>query len=90
MDAIGSRRYGRRRIPAAPGRWRPAHIHFSVTAQYEQLVTQMYFQGDQYNETDSWLNSSSRKDLLITDPVAVEGKEAGAQAVTFDIVLMRG
>ena len=26
----------------------------------------MYFKGDQYNETDSWLNSSSRKDLLIT------------------------
>lgn len=76
--------------PAAPGRWRPAHIHFSVTAKYEQLVTQMYFAGDQYNETDSWLNSSSRKDLLITSPVAVEGKEAGAQAVTFDIVLTRG
>jgi protocatechuate 3,4-dioxygenase beta subunit len=76
--------------PAAPGRWRPAHIHFSVTAKYEQLVTQMYFRGDQYNETDSWLNSSSRKDLLITEPVAVAGKEPGAEAVTFDIVLMRG
>jgi len=76
--------------PAAPGRWRPAHIHFSVTGTYEQLVTQMYFRGDQYNETDSWLNSSSRKDLLITEPVAVAGKEPGAEAVTFDIVLMRG
>jgi protocatechuate 3,4-dioxygenase, beta subunit len=76
--------------PAAPGRWRPAHIHFSVTGTYEQLVTQMYFRGDQYNESDSWLNSSSRKDLLITEPVAAAGKEKGAEAVTFDIVLMRG
>ena len=76
--------------PAAPGRWRPAHIHFSVTAKYEQLVTQMYFKGDQYNETDSWLNSASRKDLLITDPAPAEGREAGAQEVTFDIVLTRG
>ena len=76
--------------PAAPGRWRPAHIHFSVTAKYEQLVTQMYFKGDQYNETDSWLNSSSRKDLLITDPSPIEGRESGAQAVSFNIVLMRG
>jgi protocatechuate 3,4-dioxygenase beta subunit len=76
--------------PAAPGRWRPAHIHFSVTAKYEQLVTQMYFKGDQYNESDSWLNSSSRKDLLITDPTQAEGKEPGAQAITFDIVLTRG
>ena len=76
--------------PAAPGRWRPAHIHFSVTAQYEQLVTQMYFSGDQYNDSDSWLNSSSRKDLLIVNPTQAEGKEPGAQAVTFDIVLTRG
>jgi len=76
--------------PAAPGRWRPAHIHFQVTAKYEQLVTQMYFKGDQYNESDAWLNSSSRKELLITDPAPVEGKEPGAQAVTFDVVLTRG
>lgn len=76
--------------PAAPGRWRPAHIHFSVTGTYEQLVTQMYFRGGAYNESDPWLNSTSRTDLLITDPVPVAGKEAGAQAVTFDIVLTRG
>lgn len=76
--------------PAAPGRWRPAHIHFSVTAKYEQLVTQMYFKGDPYNDSDSWLNSASRKDLLIVDPVAAVGHEPGAQAVTFDIVLTRG
>jgi protocatechuate 3,4-dioxygenase, beta subunit len=76
--------------PAAPGRWRPAHIHFSVTARYEQLVTQMYFKGEEWNETDTWLNSSSRKDLLITDPAPATGKESGAQEVTFDIVLTRG
>jgi protocatechuate 3,4-dioxygenase beta subunit len=76
--------------PASPGRWRPAHIHFSVTAQYEQLVTQMYFKGGEYNETDSWLNSAGRKELLITDPTPAPGKEPGAQAATFDIVLTRG
>ena len=27
-------------------RWRPAHIHFSVTGKTERLVTQMYFPGD--------------------------------------------
>jgi protocatechuate 3,4-dioxygenase beta subunit len=76
--------------PASPGRWRPAHIHFSVTARYEQLVTQMYFKGEEWNETDTWLNSSSRKDLLITDPAPATGNEPGAQQVTFDIVLTRG
>jgi len=76
--------------PAAPGRWRPAHIHFKVTTAGEQLVTQMYFVGDQYNDSDPHLNSARRKDMLIVDPTPVAGKEAGAQEVTFDIVLLRG
>jgi protocatechuate 3,4-dioxygenase beta subunit len=75
---------------AGPGRWRPAHVHFSVTSKYEQLVTQMYFRGDQYNGSDPWLNSASRTEMLITDPVPADGKEPGAIAVAFDIVLMRG
>ncbi|HEX2942606.1 MAG TPA: protocatechuate 3,4-dioxygenase [Rhodopila sp.] len=74
--------------PAAPGRWRPAHIHFCVTTKNERLVTQMYFKGEKWNETDTWLNSAARKDLLIKDPTPVSGKEPGAQEVTFDIVLM--
>ena len=76
--------------PATPTRWRPAHIRFKVTSQREQLVTQMYFRGGEYNDTDSWLNSAHRKDLLIVDPQPAAGREAGAQQVTFDIVLMRG
>jgi protocatechuate 3,4-dioxygenase beta subunit len=69
---------------------RPAHIHFSVTGVNEQLVTQMYFAGDPWNEKDTWLNSARRKQALIVDPVAIGGKEPGAQQVSFDIVLMRG
>lgn len=73
----------------APGRWRPAHIHFSVTGKTEQLVTQMYFKGEAYNETDAWLNSAARKEALIVDPQP-KADEPGALAVTFDIVLMKG
>jgi protocatechuate 3,4-dioxygenase, beta subunit len=76
--------------PAAPGRWRPAHIHFKITTAHEQLVTQMYFVGDQYNDSDTWLQSARRKEALIVDPTPAAGKEQGAQEVTFDIVLMRG
>ncbi len=61
-----------------------------MTSKYEQLVTQMYFKGDKYNESDAWLNSASRKDLLITDPTPAAGKEPGAQEVTFDIIITRG
>lgn len=69
-----------------PGRWRPAHIHFCVDSSSERLVTQMYFKGGQYNETDSWLNSASRPELLIVDPT----KNAdGSQTASFDIVMMR-
>jgi protocatechuate 3,4-dioxygenase beta subunit len=73
----------------APGRWRPAHIHFSVTGKTEQLVTQMYFKGDRFNDTDSWLNSAARKDALIVDPQP-QPNDPTALAVTFDIVLMKG
>ena len=76
--------------PAAPGRWRPAHIHFNVIGKTEQLVTQMYFVGEEWNDKDTWLNSSRRKDALIVDPQPIAGKEPGALAVTFDIVLAKG
>lgn len=71
-------------------RWRPAHIHFNVIGKTEQLVTQMYFKGEEWNDKDSWLNSAARKDALITDPKPIAGKEPGALAVEFDIILMKG
>ena len=76
--------------PAAPGRFRPAHIHFRVTAKQEQLVTQMYFEGEEWNDTDPWLNSARRKEALIVSPWPAAGKEPGALEVEFDIVLARG
>jgi protocatechuate 3,4-dioxygenase, beta subunit len=76
--------------PTGPDRMRPAHIHFSVTGENEQLVTQMYFAGDTWNDRDTWLNSARRKEALIVDPLAAAGKEPGAQRVVFDIVLMSG
>ncbi len=74
----------------SPERWRPAHIHFNVLGKTEQLVTQMYFVDEQYNATDSWLNSAARKDALITEPKPIVGKEPGALAVEFDVILMKG
>ncbi|TMV04367.1 dioxygenase family protein [Brucella haematophila] len=34
------------------GRWRPAHIHFSIRGGGSRMITQMYFAGDPYNLTD--------------------------------------
>jgi protocatechuate 3,4-dioxygenase beta subunit len=38
--------------PTGPNTMRPAHIHFQVSGRQDRLVTQMYFEGDPYNETD--------------------------------------
>jgi protocatechuate 3,4-dioxygenase, beta subunit len=75
----------------SPGNFRPAHLHFCITSKREQLTTQMYFEGDRYNDSDPFLQSARRKDALIVrlqDPI---GKmEAGSKRVVFDIVLMKG
>jgi protocatechuate 3,4-dioxygenase beta subunit len=75
--------------PAGPGRMRPPHIHFKVTGKREQLVTQMYFAGHEWNDRDPWLQSARRKDALIVSLHDAPG-EAGAKATTFDIVLAFG
>jgi protocatechuate 3,4-dioxygenase beta subunit len=33
-------------------RWRPKHIHFSIRGGSSRLITQMYFDGDEHNDTD--------------------------------------
>lgn len=73
--------------PTSPTTVRPAHIHFRVTGQFEQFVTQMYFAGDPWNDQDPFLQSARRKEALIVDPTPLAN---GEQEVTFDIVLVRG
>lgn len=34
------------------GRWRPKHIHLSLSGGFSRLVTQMYFPGEPHNATD--------------------------------------
>ncbi len=77
--------------PASPGRMRPSHIHFEVFGKRERLITQMYFRGDAHHDTNSWLQSSHRKETIVM-PLqdAVRGMEPEAKRVTFDIVLMHG
>lgn len=77
--------------PTSPTTWRPAHIHFAVTARAERLVTQMYFEGDPYNATDPFLNSARRRDALIVGLLQPEpGQAPDSRRVVFDIVLATG
>ena len=78
--------------PAGPNRMRPAHIHFQVSGRQDRLVTQMYFEGDPYNDTDRFLQTAlEQRDLLITKllPPTPE-MEPESKLVVFDIVLYAG
>jgi protocatechuate 3,4-dioxygenase beta subunit len=77
--------------PVGPDIIRPAHIHFEVYGQQDTLVTQMYFEGDPYNNTDSFLQSAGRPELLITKLLPPPPElESESKLVVFDIVLYAG
>jgi protocatechuate 3,4-dioxygenase beta subunit len=51
----------------------------------------MYFEGDPYNETDPFLKSAGRKELLITKLRTPSPEfEPDSKMVIFDIVLYKG
>ena len=77
--------------PAGPNGMRPAHIHFQVSGRQDRLVTQMYFEGDPYNNTDRILQSAGRTGLLISKllPPTPE-MEPESKLAMFDIVLFVG
>ena len=80
--------------PAGPNRMRPAHIHFQVSGRQDKIVTQMYFEGDPYNDADPFLNSvggAERQGLLVKkllDPSL--DFEPDSKTVIFDMVLYKG
>jgi protocatechuate 3,4-dioxygenase beta subunit len=78
--------------PAGPNRMRPAHIHFQVSGRQDRLMTQMYFEGDPYNDTDRFLLTAlEQKDMLIAKLLpATSEMEPEAKLVVFDIVLSAG
>ena len=75
----------------SPTTWRPAHIHFRVTTRMEQFVTQMYFEGDPYNETDPFLRSARRPEALLVSLLPPgPGQAPESRRVEFNIALATG
>ena len=69
-----------------PGRYlngseyRPRHIHVKIWAgKTERLTTQLYFEGDPYNESDAWYNPVT--ELPMTK------ESGGAYSSTYDFVI---
>jgi len=65
-------------------RWRPSHIHYLVRQpRYRQLITQLYFRGDEHQRTDAWIKESLTIDLQPRRTAAGQAYKVGV----FNIVL---
>ena len=79
--------------PAGPGIVRPPHIHFRLSGHDDELVTQLYFDGEPLNEKDQFLQSvlPDRRVLLIAKLLPPPADlEPDSRLVIFDIVTLKG
>jgi protocatechuate 3,4-dioxygenase beta subunit len=66
--------------------WRPAHIHMRVSVPNQQdLITQIYFKGDQYLDNDTWASAPR----AINRTLEIVKNDKGESEVTFDIVMSK-
>jgi len=66
-------------------KYRPAHIHFRVTAKdSEELISQLYFHGDPHITNDPWASKPKAERRIL--PISLEDTK-GNLAVVFDIFL---
>ena len=72
--------------PVTPTRTRPAHIHFDVRGRHDELITQMYFEGDPYHKADSFLQSAPNPEALIVKLSPPSPEEPEFMVAEFDIV----
>ena len=71
--------------PAAPGMIRPAHIHFDVRGKHDELISQMYFEGDPYIPKDRFLQSVLDPEALVVK-LRPSTEEPDFMVAEFDIV----
>ena len=65
--------------------YRPAHVHFRVTAEgHQELISQLYFKGDPHIDSDKW---ASNKDAELRIKEIVPEEVNGSLCINFDIYL---
>lgn len=70
--------------PDLESSWRPAHIHLRISSEsHQDLITQIYFSGDKYIDTDSSASSPQSKKRIL-DMLMETNNE---KSVRFDIVM---
>ena len=64
--------------------WRPAHIHMRVSVTNQQdLITQIYFKGGKYLETDKWASSPQAVNRILN----ISKNKSGDSEIVFNVVM---
>lgn len=64
--------------------WRPAHIHMRVSSDQQQdLISQIYIQGDKYNKTDTYASSQEAINRILS----INKNAANENELKFDVVM---
>jgi catechol 1,2-dioxygenase len=68
--------------------YRPAHIHFRVTAPgYREIISQIYFKGDPHITEDPWASQPKAEHRILS---VVPEDIHGGLAVNFDVFMRKG
>ena len=70
--------------PKDESSWRPAHIHLRVSVPNQQdLITQIYFKGGKYVETDKWASSPKAVHRILN----ISENKSGESEVVFNVIM---
>ena len=66
--------------------WRPAHIHMRVSVPDQQdLITQLYFKGGKYVETDRWASSPQAVNRILN----ISRNSLGESEINFNAIMSK-
>lgn len=66
--------------------WRPAHIHMRVSvANQQDLITQLYFKGGKYVETDKWASHPKAVNRILP----ISKKNSGESEIIFNVIMSK-
>jgi catechol 1,2-dioxygenase len=73
-------------VPTLESSWRPAHIHMRVSVPDQQdLITQIYFKGGKYVNTDKWASDPQAVNRILT----VQKNNSGESEILFDVIMSK-
>jgi len=72
------------------GRRRTRHIHFDIRGRAERLITQMYFPGEELNDSDILLRNADPRESVMARAIDRLSADPNAAAYAWDVVLNVG